>query len=308
MKHIPTIRELIEAYREIATLERVKNERPSALTVCTVLASVRMVCRTLCDKGDAWLDWPITALTRRELDRFLLLSKSNGLRPVTAWAYLQSLRSVVARWTLPYYADRRWKVTPIELPVCRHRSARYTRPDRELLLRVRDWYESLEIRADKRDWLVATLMLEFAMRNGDVAKLLWSNFQTVIGPDGRRVVLCYTPHKTALSSARRVSWPVHPDIWERLVRIRAASPNRPRLITNAEDVFMRLNAELRSQKLFVGTKGLYELRKICIDHIYQKFGAEMASSISGDDIRTVTRYYADPSAVQVGGVRIVELL
>ena len=144
--------------------------------------------------------------------------------------------------------------------------------------------------------------------NGDVAKLLWSNFQTVIGPDGRRVVLCYTPHKTALSSARRVSWPVHPDIWERLVRIRAASPNRPRLITNAEDVFMRLNAELRSQKLFVGTKGLYELRKICIDHIYQKFGAEMASSISGDDIRTVTRYYADPSAVQVGGVRIVELL
>ena len=34
----------------------------------------------------------------------------------------------------------------------------------------------------------------------------------------------------------------------------------------------------------------------------------MASSISGDDIRTVTRYYADPSAVNVLGVRIVDLL
>ena len=52
----------------------------------------------------------------------------------------------------------------------------------------------------------------------------------------------------------------------------------------------------------------YELRKICIDHIYQKFGAEMASSISGDDIRTVMRYYADPSAVNVEGVRVVDLL
>ena len=37
-------------------------------------------------------------------------------------------------------------------------------------------------------------------------------------------------------------------------------------------------------------------------------GAEMASSISGDDIRTVMRYYADPSAVHVENVRVVDLL
>ena len=41
---------------------------------------------------------------------------------------------------------------------------------------------------------------------------------------------------------------------------------------------------------------------------YQKFGAEVASSISGDDIRTVMHYYADPSAVNVEGVRVVDLL
>ena len=74
------------------------------------------------------------------------------------------------------------------------------------------------------------------------------------------------------------------------------------------DVFARLNADLRSQKIFTGSKGCYELRKICIDHVYQKFGAEMASSISGDDIRTMMRYYADPSQPNIGDLRIIDLL
>ena len=73
-------------------------------------------------------------------------------------------------------------------------------------------------------------------------------------------------------------------------------------------MYVRLNRELRSLHIFMGSKGCYELRKICIDHIYQKYGAEMASSSSGDDIRTVMRYYADPSAVHVENVRVVDLL
>ena len=32
-----------------------------------------------------------------------------------------------------------------------------------------------------------------------------------------------------------------------------------------------------------------------IDHVYQKYGAEMAVSISGDDIKTISHYYADPA-------------
>jgi hypothetical protein len=50
------------------------------------------------------------------------------------------------------------------------------------------------------------------------------------------------------------------------------------------------------------------LRKICIDHIYQKFGAEMAVSISGDDIKTITKYYADPAQPNIGAVRVLDLL
>jgi hypothetical protein len=61
-------------------------------------------------------------------------------------------------------------------------------------------------------------------------------------------------------------------------------------------------------KIFNGPKACYELRKICIDHIYQKYGAEMASSISGDDIRTMMRYYADPSALTIENVRILDML
>ena len=59
---------------------------------------------------------------------------------------------------------------------------------------------------------------------------------------------------------------------------------------------------------FSGSKASYELRKICIDHIYQRFGAEKAVSISGDDIRTISRYYADPAQPNIGCVRVLDLL
>ena len=80
-----------------------------------------------------------------------------------------------------------------------------------------------------------------------------------------------------------------------------------RVLRNGRAVYRKLNSELRMLG-FTGSKASYELRKICIDHIYQRFGAEMAVSISGDDIRMVTRYYADPSAVVQDSVRVSDLL
>jgi hypothetical protein len=59
---------------------------------------------------------------------------------------------------------------------------------------------------------------------------------------------------------------------------------------------------------FRGNKGAYELRKICIDHVYQKYGAEMAVSLSGDDIKTITKYYADPAQPNIGAVRVLDLI
>ena len=60
-----------------------------------------------------------------------------------------------------------------------------------------------------------------------------------------------------------------------------------------------VNDEIRKfPELADREKASYELRKMCVDRIYHKFGAEMASAISGDDIRTLTYFYADTAHVE----------
>ena len=314
MKTVPTIRMVIDVYRRIAAVERVRTGRPGEKTVRNAATNIRRVCQL----GGVSLEEPITALTRKTLTRALDAACASGLKAVTICSYMTSLQSAFARWTRPYYADLKWQAPAIELPSCSRRSPRYARPDAAVLAKVKEWYASLERRPDAREWAAATLMLEFAMRNGDVGSLRWSDFRERDGS----ACLCYTPHKTALSSGRRVAWPVHPDIWARLRAYRDAGAPKFRrsgwgknaardaalVVPCARDVFERLNADLRARKIFTGAKACYELRKICIDHVYQKFGAEMASSISGDDIRTMMRYYADPSQPNIGDVRILDLL
>ena len=143
------------------------------------------------------------------------------------------------------------------------------------------------------------MMLEFAMRNGDIMRLKRDNF---VERDGR-VFLNYTPHKTEHSSGRVVKWPVHPSIWAQMHTL-FNGDDLPEL---DEAVFDELNAAMRGMG-FTGTKGAYELRKICVDHVYQKFGAEMAVSISGDDIRTIMHYYADPAQPNIDNIRVTDLI
>ena len=314
MKVVPTIKMVLETYPKFAAIERMRMEKPCEKTVDSSVSGTRR----LCEIGGISLDEPITVLNRKRLERILDTARCSGLKPISLWSYLYSLRKLFAKWTQRYYADRKWAVPQLEMPSCRRQSPRYVRPDTAILAKVKAWYGGLEGRNDPREWVLATLMLEFAMRNGDAERLRWSDFRVRDG----RAVLCYTPHKTRLSSGRTVAWPVHPDIWDRLCayhdggiprnKRKGWARNEDRdaqlVVPCARDVYVRLNRELRTGKIFTGSKGCYELRKICIDHVYQKFGAEMASSISGDDIRTVMRYYADPSAVHVENVRVVDLL
>ncbi len=327
MKFVPTIRMVLEDYPKIAAVERMRMERPCEKSVASVVSGVRR----LCEIGEISLDEPMSIFTRRRLEQIFDASLRSELKHISVWSYLYSLRKLFARWTQRYYADRKWIIPQLEIPSCQRHAPRYIRPDTTTLAKVKEWYGDLEKRPDRREWVLATLMLEFAMRNGDVERLRWSDFrprinENIVRTDSRfsdmRMVLCYTPNKTKLSSGRVVAWPVHPLIWERLCayhdlgipfnKRRGWGRNEVRdsqlVVPCARDVYVRLNKELRLRRIFTGPKGCYELRKICIDHIYQKFGAEMASSISGDDIRTVTHYYADPSAVQVEGVRVVDLI
>lgn len=208
-KITPTIQMVLAKYPKIAAVERLRTGgRPGEKTVRNIMASVKRLCQIA---GIA-LEEPVSIFTRKQLLRILDFASGEKLKPVTIWSYLNALQAIFARWARSYYADCHWQLPAIELPSCNKQFHRYMRPDSQILAQVKSWYQRLAARDDGREWACATLMLEFAMRNGDVERLRWSDFRERDGA----MVLCYTPHKTALSSGRRVAWPVHPDIWARL--------------------------------------------------------------------------------------------
>ncbi len=291
---VPTVNQVINHYRIIAATERMKTGSPGENTcVNTVCGAVRV-----CEAAGIPLDSPVSMVTRQAVDVALANFMEGGMARVSAHSYVTKLRSLFARWCLPYYHDAGWEIPKLDLPVFRAKAQRYTRPSAEMLQRVKNWY-----RLQKGDcWFAATMMLEFAMRNGDVLRLCRENFVTRKNGDAVEHYLSYTPHKTALSSGRWVYWPIHPDIWQTFEDYGGLEG-----LDVTVETFEQINRDLRTLG-FTGHKGAYELRKICIDHVYQKYGAEMAVSISGDDIRTITRYYADPSRPNIGATRIIDLL
>ena len=291
---VPTIEQVLRHYRIISAAERMKTGRPGEETSANAIRGTKCVC----DAAGIPLDASISRLTRKAIDAALATFMARGLSRVSAHSYVAKFQSVFARWCLPYYKDAGWKIPKLDLPVFRAKSQRYNRPAAEMLRRVKTWYGR-----QKGDcWFAATMMLEFAMRNGDVLRLKKENFVTKGDGDCERHFLCYTPHKTALTSGRWVCWPIHPDIWRCFEDYGGLDG-----LDVTDETFDQINCDLRALG-FTGHKGAYELRKICIDHVYQKYGAEMAVSISGDDIRTITRYYADPSRPNIGTTRIIDLL
>lgn len=287
---IPTIEQLAKCYSLVAVSERAKSGRPGERAVENALAGLRHIC----DAAGIDPGAPITRLTRKAIDEALGVLIARGVSRVTAHSYVCQMRSVFGRWTRGYYADAGWRVKPLELPTFRVQEPRYRRPSSEQLMSVKAWYRTL----DGEVWFAATMMLEFAMRNGDVLRLKPENFVE----RGEMRYLNYVPHKTELTSGRRVFWPIHDDIWAKIKDLGGVAA-----FDLTDDVFSSINKAMRSMG-FSGSKGAYELRKICIDHIYQKYGAEMATSISGDDIKTISRYYADPAQPNIGAVRVIDLI
>ena len=287
---IPTIEQVMKCYQIIAQTERMKTGRPGEDTVANALRGTVNICRS----AHIELTSPVTSLTRKKIDIALATFVERGLTRISAWSYVWQLKSVFAKWCMPYYKDAGWEIPPLDLPSFRAKAPHYIRPSVEMLSRVKAWYK----KQTGEHWFAATMMLEFAMRNSDVLRLKDTNF---IEKDSGHY-LSYTPHKTELSSGRRVYWPIHEDIWERFMEYGGLSG-----LDVTDETFSDINYDLRALG-FRGTKGAYELRKICIDHVYQKFGAEMAVSISGDEIRTISKYYADPSQPNLGTMRILDLI
>ena len=298
---IPNIDQLMRCYAIVSASQRAKTGKPSERTVQNVISGTKAICKA----AGIELKDSVWCLNRQNIDNALGVLVKKGKSRTTAWSYFFHVQSLFAKWTKPYYIDAEWEVPEIETPCFRRKLPRYERPSAEMLRRVKAWYLSLQnnhATQDQRDKLfVATMMLEFAVRNGDVLRLDASNFAE---RDGQHF-LSYTPHKTELTSGRRVFWPIHPDIWNFLESYISGDDPQVKHLTN--DAFRVMNKELRAIG-FRGNKALYELRKICIDHIYQRFGAEIATSISGDDIRTISKYYADPTQPNAGNVRVLDLI
>lgn len=287
---MPTIEQVMKRYKAVAATERMKSGRPCHATVRNTIKGTQL----LCEAARLSLDAQVCELTRRRIDEALAVFMAKGLQRISALTHVDQLRALFAKWTLPYYKDAGWIIPTLELPVFRATTPRYKRPGANVLANVRKWY----LRLEGGMWFAATMMLEFAMRNNDVLRLESGNF---IQREGQWF-LSYMPHKTALTSGRTVFWPIHRDIWAKIEALGGFSQ-----IDYTCETFCKMNRQLRGLG-FTGSKASYELRKICIDHVYQKFGAEMATSISGDDIKTITHYYADPSQPNIGNVRILDLL
>lgn len=287
---IPTIEQAMKCYRMIAQIERMKTGRPGVETAANALRGTVNVCRA----AGIELSSPVTALTRKRIDAALATFVGRGITRLSAWSYVCQLRGVFAKWCRPYYEDAGWRMPSLDLPNFRVKAPRYVRPSAEMLSRVKAWYQKLT----GEHWFVATMMLEFAMRNGDVLRLKEENF---IERDSRHYLM-YTPHKTELTSGRHVFWPIHDDIWVKFDDLGGL-----RGLDVTDETFVDINRSMRSLG-FRGNKAAYELRKICIDHVYQKYGAEIAVSLSGDDIKTITKYYADPAQPNIGATRVLDLL
>lgn len=286
-REVPSLDELLGLYEEVAGIEFELNGTPRPSTVAVVVNSFRLVVRMCGLKGSE----PVTALDRAHLDAYVAAALAKGVKPVSVFAHLAHVRSAFSRWALERYRARGLAVAQPEFPKRRGRQEDkvYNRPPAALRERTLAWYRELEAK-EPQVWVAASLMLQFGMRNGDAGRLTWDAF----APEGERVVLSYRPQKTSVSSRRRVRCVMSVAFYERL---RAASGVGRRVVAEPTAVFARINSEMRALGWVPPefTKGAYELRKMCIDRIYREFGAEAAVQVSGDDIRTVCRYYADPS-------------
>lgn len=339
--NIPTLNKMVKVYLVSAEVERLKCGRPGKGTVRNTLLGVKRFRRWINARreqlGQEYIgfdeDFPRVSIIKPPLiHKYLADMLKSGTNPLTAMTYLSQLQQLFAKWMRPYYEDHGWKVPPFPSIGTRPTAPRYNRPPSDQLAKVKRWYEGLS--AECRDsarceeqsaeagegkelrtphsalsthslWFVTTMMLEFAMRNSDIMRLKRENFVEYNG----RIFLNYKPNKTAHSSGRVVKWPVHENIWKQMLECgtRSSEFGDWQLPDFTEDVFRDLNKQMRGLG-FSGPKGAYELRKICIDHVYQKFGAEMAVSISGDNIKTIIHYYADPAQPNIGNIRITDLL
>ncbi len=349
-KHVPTFREFLDKYEEIAAEERIKNRQPGERATQTAINSFSILVE---DCGFKWTE-PITKLTTSAVDHFIVRKIKEGLEPVSAWSYASSARSTRAKWALPYYRELNWDVPVFEMPVRKDKKPpRYQRPSKEVLEAVEKWYWDLTdkvfsrgtepanqdkgncaepanqdkgncaepanqdpgscavrgkepTRVDYEIWWAATAMLRFAMRNSCAERISPRNFFEREGIHYLR----WLPHKTERTQ-RWVTWSVHPDFMEKINKVIEALDldEDDHILDHPRMRFERLNSEVRKIHDWFKEKekAAYELRKICIDNLFHKLGAEKTSALTGEDMKTIAYFYADVTIADMEPIRFDKL-
>lgn len=179
---------------------------------------------------------------------------------------------------------------------------------------VKKWYGELWEHEDKRYWLAATLMLQFAMCDKDVQKM---NGEYVDGEKEFRkrcmakMYLKYTPCQTANSSGSKVVWPIHPEIWQRIVEdaLKRGAELAP-VVPKCRDTLKELNKMLGAAvpELSKSRKPINELRKIRIEAEYRNHGVERASALSGEDMESLSYIYGSLDDYQKKACKLEDMI
>lgn len=296
-------KELMDVYPEIARLHRPEaGGRPSKATtednvrrMDTLLRQMRISTGDLMD------------VATPKLLREWLASRQDGLDPKEAARDRRSANTLVrmasscwADWTREYYRERgiiipvcleRWPSIDAPLPI-------YVLPPLELRRATAAMGEAL-LEEDPAAYLAYATMRLHGMRPGDAIRSRWDWYQRM---DSGSFQLRWQPTKTARGEGGRwVDQTVSGAMWTRLdgCRRRVCSVGEfviPGSDTDRQNAMLRVNARMRRIGWKTNKVG-YELRKLFISEVYNRYGLSVASAYSGDQPTTIQIYYAacDPA-------------
>lgn len=316
---VPSIRELIDAFAEIAwARQRDPRFRKADRTIETAIKNFGY-CLDASGLPDSrpYTDLVDFDTIRRIAERFVrpVEKGGRGLTGTSAWSYISALQSVTAKWTIAEYRDRGLVVESQVIPKQSlfGKAAdpkQYEELPSAVIAKIWEWY--LKIQGQDPNCAFYTIcMLELAIRPGDIGRLTAWNFPKASNGHHR---LVYKPRKTRESSNRRVDIEIPDALYERLRALKpaefAAAEGRRRagefetgalFVPNLRTVEDKVNASLRECGLdrdHYG-KASYEPRKLCIHTILvtpveQGGGADQAVRLSGDRRETIEKYYCDP--------------
>lgn len=305
-----TIKDFLEEYKKAAKSQYASHGAPRPATVDINAGALLIIIKAA---GLTEVD-RVDRIDRNTVQKYVdaRCGEGSDRARISAWSTIAHARSCFARWALDKYQQAGLKIPPSTnwpMPPKNKLLLAYERPPAELTDKTMAWYNALET-SNPPMWAAVTLMLQLAMRPISAANITWENFQKI----NDRWVVRYIPSKTEgrTKRPRPVIWPLHGDLYERLRK--AAGPVH---LVKGANLYQRyafyvreINKELRA----IGwdrsrwQKACYELRKLCVDTVFNSMGAERASQISGDNISTVLNYYADPNKSGFDGINISKII